>query len=225
MAFIFLDESGQFQKHTKGMYFVIGSFLVSDPRRTGKRFFAWRQAKYPRKMAIQSEIKYSDNHIHPDLKRKTVQFLGKLNLCIRYSYLNVENIPLEFRDGSALLEGHLYAHVVAATLAMYFPIVDQHIFIYCDQRQLKNLSREEFVTIVRTHLLPLADKNTQLFVEMVDSTSNINIQIADWLAGAIAAYHNQKPLGEECMEHLKNSIAGSKEFFKDYWLEKQKTQP
>ena len=33
MAYIFLDESGQFTKHDNEQYFVVGSFMTGDYRR------------------------------------------------------------------------------------------------------------------------------------------------------------------------------------------------
>jgi hypothetical protein len=224
MVYIFLDESGQFYKHSDNDYFVIGSFLVLDPRHTKKRFLSWRQSKYPKKMSAQSEIKIAHSHTHIELKKKTIQFLSTLNIKVRYSYLNVKNIPLEYRNGKKFHDGLLYSYVVAETLAMYFPISAKQIFIYCDQRKLKGLTKSEFITILRTRLSPLAPQNSQIFIEMIDSTTDVNIQIADWIAGSLAAYHNRKPLGNEFCEYLKSSVVESKEFFKDYWTEKQKTQ-
>jgi len=36
MAYIFLDESGQFTKRPNEKYFVVGSFTIGNPRRTEK---------------------------------------------------------------------------------------------------------------------------------------------------------------------------------------------
>ena len=49
---------------------------------------------------------------------------------------------------------------------------------------------------------------------MVDSTTNANIQIADWISGALARYLEQKPFGKEYYEILKNNVIGEgKELF------------
>lgn len=57
---------------------------------------------------------------------------------------------------------------------------------------------------------------------MIDSIKNGNIQIADWISGALARYLEQKELGKECYAILQNNILenGAKELFKDYWINK-----
>ena len=76
MAYIFLDESGQFTRTNHEKYFVVASFVVGDYRRTEKKFRSWQDSKFPRKMRGQSEIKFSDPKIDPCLKLKT-WFNGK----------------------------------------------------------------------------------------------------------------------------------------------------
>lgn len=49
---------------------------------------------------------------------------------------------------------------------------------------------------------------------MIDSTANVNIQIADWISGALARYLEKGSLGEDCFKILKNNFLDSgKEFF------------
>ena len=55
---------------------------------------------------------------------------------------------------------------------------------------------------------------------MIDSTNSANIQIADWITGAIAWGLEEKQLGKECAGTLKNNILEGKELFKEYWEEK-----
>ena len=43
---------------------------------------------------------------------------------------------------------------------------------------------------------------------MVDSTASVNVQIADWIAGALARYLEKGHLGEECFKILKGNIIG-----------------
>lgn len=51
---------------------------------------------------------------------------------------------------------------------------------------------------------------------MLSSTTTANIQIADWITGALARYLEQKKLGQECYEILKNNLLRpeGKELFK-----------
>ena len=59
---------------------------------------------------------------------------------------------------------------------------------------------------------------------MIDSTTSANIQIADWISGALARYHEKKVLCDECYGLLKNNILKPDELFKDYWEEKYKNK-
>lgn len=229
MAYIFLDESGQFYKNQSEGYFIIGSFTVGDPQRTAKRFRSWCRTKFPKKMRNRPEIKYSDSGISDDLRIRTLQFISKLDVRIRFSFIKRENIPEEFRIKNSIESGLLYTHIVGETLEMYAPASDLHFQVFCDQRKLKGVSRTQFIETITTHLLPNFSKGTKIAVEMVDSKQYVNIQIADWIVGAIAAFLNQKPLGKGLYDILRNNIIGEgKEMFKDYWVGKydnQKTQP
>jgi hypothetical protein len=53
--YIFLDESGQFVKHNNKNYFVIGTFMVGDQRRTDKAMRSWFRSRFPKKMQEQKE--------------------------------------------------------------------------------------------------------------------------------------------------------------------------
>jgi hypothetical protein len=65
--------------------------------------------------------------------------------------------------------------------------------------------------------LPLCEPGTIVQVEMIDSTANANIQIADWISGALARYLENGPFGNECYRILKNNLLDSGvEFFADY---------
>lgn len=218
---IFLDESGQFYKnHTEG-YFVIGTFTVGDPRRTAKRFRAWCKTRFPKKMRKRPEIKYSDSGISKELRIKTVQYISKLDVRIRFTYIKRENIPEKFRAKNSIESGLLYTHIVGETLQMYVSSADQIFHVFCDQRRLKGVRKTQFIEIVTTQLLPMCPKGTNIQIEMVDSEQYPNIQITDWVVGALAAYLNKKPLGKELFEVLHNNIIGEgAELFKEYWANK-----
>lgn len=218
--FIFLDESGQFTKHNDEQYFVIGSFLTSDPRRTEKKFKSWQKSCFPRKLRNQPEIKFSDVNISDELRLKTLKMISELDVRIMYTYLKRENIPSEYRSDGKLSTGILYTQVVAENLKLYTSAGENEFRVFCDQRHLKGITRKEFKDILTASLLPLLPKNSIVQIEMIDSTTNANIQIADWISGALAKHHEKKNLCNECYEILKNNIIKSDELFKDYWEEK-----
>lgn len=206
MAFIFLDESGQFNKLDHEQYFVVASFTVGKPRRTDKSFAGWRTSKFPRRIRYQSEIKFSDVDITDDLRLRTLRHIANLDVRIRYVYLLRDNIPDSYKSEKILQSGKLYTNVIGDLLDMYLPTSDRELRIFCDQRQLKGISRPQFKSILEARLRPHVTPQTIIQIEMIDSTSNRNIQIADWIVGALAAYIEKKPLGDEYFKILKNNL-------------------
>ncbi len=214
MPYIYIDESGQFNKSKDGEYFVVGSFTVGDPRRTEKRFRSWHKEKFPRKMRNQPEVKFSDVNIQDELRIKTVQYIADLDVRIRYSYLKRKNIPEEFIHKGKIKAGELYTQIIGDTLEMYLPIADKEFRAFCDQRHLKGIKRSQFNSLLQAQLLPKMSKNTLIQIEMVDSTTSANIQIADWITGCIAHYLEDKKHGKIYFKILKNNIIGDgKELF------------
>ncbi|KKQ91540.1 MAG: hypothetical protein UU16_C0046G0017 [Candidatus Woesebacteria bacterium GW2011_GWA2_40_7] len=222
---IFLDETGQLSKSTDGEYFIIGTFTVGDPRRTQKRFVSWRQFKFPKKLKNLSEIKFSNSGIDDDLRLKTLKEITRLDVRIRYGFIRRKNIPLDFRSKGRVRTGHLYTEIVSNILESYLPITDKDFRIFCDNRNLKSLKKSEFKSIISTKLISRLAPNPIIQIEMLDSTTSPNIQIADWICGALGRYYNKKKLGQECFDILKNNLLDEGiELFKDYWSKNQKTQ-
>lgn len=214
MPFIFLDESGQFTKHNYENYFVVASFVVKDPRRTEKKFRAWCRDHFPRKMRGLNEIKWSSTGFSDGLRLKTLREISRFDIRIRFVYLLHRNIPSNYRRKNKLQSGLLYTNIVGEILASYLPVTDKEFRIFCDRRRLGDMSETEFKESLKTHLRPALDKNVVLQIEMVDSAAVVNIQIADWIAGALARYLEKGRLGEECFGILKRNIIGKgKELF------------
>lgn len=214
--FIFLDESGEFTKHNNEQYFVIGSFTVGDQRRTDRAFRSWIRTKFPKKMRGQSEVKWSATGIENDLRIKTLKQIAKMDVRIRYGYFLRSNIPAAYKKKNKINSGILYTNIVGETLEKYLPTSDKEIRIFCDRRSLKGMTKTEFEKSIKARLLPLCSSDTLIQVEMIDSMANANMQIADWIAGAIARYLEKRPLGETCHRILKNNVIGDpKEFFTD----------
>lgn len=226
MAYIFLDESGQFTTDKNNDYFVVGSFITANPRRIETRFRSWQRNKFPRKLRNQAEIKWSEVKITDDLRFRTLKYIADLDVRIHFTYLKRKNIPDEYRTNKRLESGLLYTHVIGETLDLYLPSTEKEFRVFCDHRHLKGVRHTKFRQILHARLLPKLPPDSVVQIEMIDSTSNINIQIADWITGALTAYVEKKPMGEICYAILKNNMLGKgNELFKDYWQYKyQKTQ-
>lgn len=208
MAHIFLDESGQFTKHNYEEYFIVASFTIGEPRRTAKEFRKWMSSRFPKRMRRQAEIKWSATGISDDLRLRTLKHISNLDVRVRYVYLLRNNIPSEYRDGRKIKDGLLYTNVVGELLDMYLPNTDDDFRVFCDQRKLSGLKKSEFKEIIIARMLPNLPQKAIIQIETVDSTSSENIQIADWIAGALARWHEKGPLGEECRAILKENILG-----------------
>ena len=216
--YIYLDESGNFTGN-KDNYFVVGGFVTSNPRRTSKAFRKWQHTKFiNKKLKYRSEFKFSDTRLTEKLRLKTLEYFSKQDIRIFYSFLNTKNIPLEFRKKSCIESGFLYAEIVAQTIHMLLPTSELEFRIFRDERQLKSLPQKEFNRTLRLDLLPHLSKNALVEVVSLDSTANVNIQIADWVCGALYRYHNNKGQnGNKYFFTLRNNIVFSKELFDSYW--------
>ncbi len=222
MPYIFLDETGQFTKYKDEKYFIVGSFTVGDPRRTHKRFRSWCKSRFPRKLRNLQEIKFSNNAIDNKLRLKTLRFIAKLDVRIRYVYLLKENIPEEYYKKGKLKSGHLYTSIIGELLEEYLPTADISFNASCDQRHLKGIKRSEFKEILKVRMHPQLSKKSIIEIKMIDSKKDGNIQIVDWISGALARYLEKRELGEECHKILQNNILenGARELFKDHWINK-----
>lgn len=218
MPYIFLDESGQFNKLNDEKYFIIGSFTIGNPKRTKKQFRSWQRLKFPKNLRYQPEIKFSEITIADNLRVRTLKFIADLDVRIHYVYLLKENIPEEYRKGDKIQSGLLYTTTIGTLLEMYLPTGDKEFRVFCDKRHLKSIKKRDFKNILKAQILPKLSKESIVQIEMVDSKQNENIQIADWIAGAIACYLNNKKLGKEFFNILKNNFLGKgRELFENYW--------
>lgn len=213
--YIFLDESGNF-KGDKGC-FIAGGFITNNPKWTAKAFRKWQSLKFPKKVSHQTEVKFSASGLADKLKIKTLLYFTKQDIRIFYTFLNTRNIPAEFQKAKSLESGHLYAEVIAETLRLLFPTSDLEFRIFLDERRLKNLTRVKFKETLRLNLLPKLPANAVLQIEMLDSTTNPNIQIADWICSALYRYHTKGKNGQVFFDTLRNNILFLEELFKDYW--------
>jgi len=214
--YIFLDESGDFTKHNHEEYFVIGSFTVGDQRKTDKEFAKWCKSRFPKRMRGQSEIKWSATGITDELRLRTLKYISKIDVRIRYGFLLRSNIPSTYRNKKNKINtGILYTNVVAEVLERYLPTDEKEIHIFCDRKSLKGMTKQEFESAIISRLLPYCSPDTLIQVEMIDSASNRNIQIADWISGAIARYYEKGRNGDDYFKVLKNNFLGEGvEFFK-----------
>lgn len=217
--FVFLDESGNFTGD-KDSYFIVGGFVTGNPRRTAKAFRKWQRTKFlNKKLRYRTEVKFSDTRLNDEVRAKTLLYFSKQDIRIFYSFLKKENIPLEFRRQKGLESGRLYAEIIGKTIGLLIPTADIEFRVFSDKRHLRKIPQSEFREILRLDLLPKLPAKVVLQIETIDSSTNPNIQIADWICGALYRYYNKRKNGEKFYKIIHNNIIASEELFKDYWQE------
>ena len=223
--YIFLDESGNF-KGNKENYFVIGGFITDDPKRTAKAFRKWQHTKFfNKKLRHRTEVKFSDTRLNEKLRLKTLNYFAKQDIRVFYTFLNRRNIPLKYRKRKNVETGFLYAEIAAKTLQLLLPASDLEFRVFRDERQLKKVSQTKFNEILKLDLLPELPAKVVIQIEALDSATSPNIQIADWICGALFRYYNKGKDGARYFSTLKNNIVSSKELFENYWSELYKKSP
>jgi len=214
--YIFLDESGNFSGGQND-FFIAGGFITNEPKRTARVFRKWQHKHFPKKIRRKSEVKFTDSGLQEFLKLKTFNFLASQDVRVFYVFFNVKNIPLQYRCKGSVEAGLLYEAIVEQALQLLLPNGDLEFRVFRDFRHLKGLSQAKFNEILKLGLAPRFSLKTIFQVEAVDSTENANIQIADWVCGALFRYYNKRQNGGQYFTILKNSIIASEELFKDYW--------
>lgn len=208
MSAIFVDESGQLI-NSQRRYFVVAAFLTKNPRKTAKRFRAWHHSRFPRSVLHQSEVKFSNKNVDHKLRLKTLKFICSLNINIQYSYVFPPNIPSIYFHKGTMKSGHVYNEIVGTTLERFVDYTGMNFLAYCDKRHLRDFSESDFRKTIQTRIAPHMAGNSLIRITMVDSQQYSNIQIADWIVGAIAAYINESDYGDEYMDILQSNLLGS----------------
>lgn len=217
---IYLDESGDLTKG-KEKFFIVGSFTIGDPVRIRNAFRRFQRRKFPKKLRYLQEIKFSNPSIDDKLRLRTIQNVSQQDVRIFYTYLKKQNIPEQYRKAHRIHEsGKLYTQIVGDTLELYLPITEKELWVFHDPRPLKGVSWAEFSYDLRNRLLPNLPAKARLEIKRLDSKHSPLIQVADWICGALARYHEKKKHGKEFYLILKNNIIKEKELFQDYWLKR-----
>lgn len=215
--FTYLDESGTLTQ-SDGDYFIVATYSVGDARKITKAFRKWQKTKFPKKLRRQAELKFNDSHIDDKLRLKTLQYFARQDIRIFYTFLQKKNIPREYhKKGKVTETGLLYTEIVRATLELYMPVTESQFTVVRDQRTLKGVTVDKFNETLKTSLLPKLPAKVRFQVQAVDSTSNPLIQVADWVCGALARFHEGKSMGEEFYSVLKGNIVAEKELFSEKW--------
>ncbi|MCX6789347.1 MAG: DUF3800 domain-containing protein [Candidatus Gribaldobacteria bacterium] len=215
--YIFIDESGDLCGK-QSEFFVVGGFITNDPRRTARVFRKWRKTKFTnKKLRYRTELKFSDTRLAEEMRLKTLGNLAQSDIRIFYVFFKVKNIPENYHNKKGVETGLLYTEIVEQALRFLLPTGDLEFRVYRDFRQLKGVSQAKFNELLKIGLSPNLSKKAVVQLEAVNSANNTNIQIADWICGALFRYYNKGKNGDRYFSLFKNSIVVAEELFKDYW--------
>lgn len=220
--FVYLDESGSFGKD-KEKFFIVGSYTVGNPKRIANSYRRWQRRKFPRKLRVLSEVKFNEPLLTDGLRLRTISFLASQDIRIFYTYLDKTNIPEDYRAGHKVdpsKTGLLYTQIVGETLELYLPLPAMEFRVFRDVRPLKGISKSKFDRLIESRVIPQLPAKATFQLEAVDSSTYPQIQVADWVCGALARYYENKENGEEFYQLLKHNIVGEKELFARYWEER-----
>ncbi len=203
--YIFLDESGQFANSDESKYFIVGSFSTKNQKLTAKSYNSWIKTKFPRKTSTQAEVKWSQSCIDQNLRIKTLKHISEMDIEIKYVYFLAKNIPVKYRKKNRIESGQLYIDIIVTLLKKYLHEKLLEIYIYCDERSLKGIKKSEFELNVLEKVSKYCKNKVRIKIQMINSLSNPNIQIADWISGGISSFLEQKTHGKEYIDTLSAS--------------------
>lgn len=184
---IYIDESGQLSFNSKEHFFVVAGFSTYNQKEIQKKMKIWFQTKFPKKIRMQSEIKWTDR-IDDDLRIKTLMFMKKLDITIIFKFITKEILIKQYSTHRRFDPSKIYIDLLLEVLLNCNLNNNNFIYIRCDRRPMKNVTSQEFTEIIRKDLYEIVKLSTIIDVEMIDSTTSMGIQIADWIAGSIIRY-------------------------------------
>lgn len=209
MLYIFVDESGNFSgNHDR--FFVLSAFVTSKPRVTRKCFLRAKRTKLPEKYRHYAEVKFSDRAIPDQFKKHVLQRVAQEDVRIYVLWFDKQNLPVALRQQP---EGLVYCQLVGQLLEMC-PLAETEIVqVFLDRRNLKGTTRQVFDANLKARLLFVFPKLRRLSIEHVDSTASMNVQIADFVAGAIFQKHERS--NEQFYNIIEPQIVREKELFRE----------
>ena len=194
--YIIIEESGQFSKKSKTKNFVIGAFGVSNIKYSYNKISAWFKDKFV-KEKYRNEIKWSSEEISDTLRLKTLTHIKGLEIEIQYVHINNKEIPLSYYNLKGLESGKLYVDLIIQVLKKFNLKSEDLIHIFCDNRSLKNIPTNQFKKFLLRYLYDQYGTKKTIHIDIVTSHTHINIQIADWITGAISRYLEKGHLWKE----------------------------
>lgn len=182
MKYIYIDESGDFGFSAKSTKTVIIAASFTD---SAKNLSGWlkrmKRRKLKSRLRKKNEIKAAGAE-DKFLKYFYTKANSDLNFSVYVIVIEKNQIPNNLRGE----EGLIYLKAVTQLVEISKAEIDQAMFWYFDRRTLKKVSWELIAQNIRLNLLSFS-KNKKPLIEIhsFDSSRNINLQFADFIAYAV----------------------------------------
>lgn len=189
MKYVYIDESGDFGFSAKSTKAVIIAASFTD---SAKKLSVWLKRIKRRKLKLRLRKKSEIKAVEAENKFLEY-FYSKANSDLDFSVYAIviekSRVPKNLRKE----EGLIYLKAIIELIKISKEEADQVMFWYFDHRPLKKINWELVSQNVRFNLL-LLSKNRKPLIEVhhVDSSRNVNLQFADFIAYAIFKSVNQK---------------------------------
>jgi hypothetical protein len=179
--YVFVDEAGNLRAD-RDRYSVLVAFVTEQPKATRKCFVRAKQTKLPRQYQHYAELKFSDRVIPDDFKKHVLRQVARNEIRIYVLVVAKEYLASNF---SGQAEGMIYCHLVTRLLESCHLAESDEVYLFLDRRSLGGLTRQEFDARLRRQLLTRLRERARLEIQHPDSTTSVNIQVVDFLCGAV----------------------------------------
>lgn len=183
--YIYIDESGDLGSARKSKrYFLIALSVTKDNRQFDIFMKRIRKRRLSKKERKSSELKAFE--ASETILQYFYSHIGKLDFQIIAIRLDKKEIPSQLRKE----EGILYIQMIEKGLEALIKQKPDKIIITVDRRHHKNVTKEAFNLTLKDFLLVDKEFKKPVVIHQIDSTTNRNIQFADFIVYAFSRNYN-----------------------------------
>lgn len=188
MKFIYVDESGDFgfsQKSTK--YVIIAASFTCRPKEISIWMKRIRKRKLNKKLRKSNELKAAD------AKEDFLNYFYEhanldLDFSVYAAIVNKTKIPYQLRSEEGLIFLRSVEQLIDLAKAEFSPTM----YWYFDRRPVKKIHWGTISQIIKEKLFLFSTSRKPIIeIHSVDSSRNLNIQFADFIAYAIGRFVNR----------------------------------
>ena len=183
--YIYIDESGDFGSIKKSSkYFLIALVTSRDNRQFDIFMRRLRSRKLPKKERKLPELKAT--LATKSFPKYFYSHLKELDFKVVAVTLDKKDIPSHLRKE----EGIIYLRMIEQGLVPLVKQKSNNYLITIDRKHFKKMSKEAFNLALKDFLLVEQHLKVPVTIHQIDSTTNRNIQFADFMVYAFGRKYN-----------------------------------